>query len=215
MFKELAPYLRQRAVLLTVTRLEDDQISVNIIPKKLGEGENTALTTPFKLTGTAEELDRDLPSSIVDFVASHLQLKSTLERAKAEMDAAGKAAQAEARAKKLPAKKEQPKAEPEKPAVAPKPVEVAKPEPPKSFSPSIPPRLKPRLQRMWMRKKRFSPKPQKTSRPTRTRNLTRPLRAASSLVRLIQQRSAWTEKESRKEILWRPGTGALAATTSV
>mgnify|MGYP003622972961 CR=1 FL=1 len=27
MFKELAPYLRQRAVSLTVTRLEDDQIS--------------------------------------------------------------------------------------------------------------------------------------------------------------------------------------------
>ena len=106
MFKELAPYLRQRAVLLTVTRLEDDQISVNIIPKKLQEGENTALTTPFRLTGTAEELDRDLPSSIVDYVASHLQLNSTLDRAKAEMDAAGKAAQAEARAKKQPAKKQ-------------------------------------------------------------------------------------------------------------
>ena len=134
MFKELAPYLRQRAVLLTVTRLEDDQISVNIIPKKLGEGENTALTTPFKLTGTAEELDRDLPSSIVDFVASHLQLKSTLERAKAEMDAAGKAAQVEARAKKQPAKKEPPKAEPAKPVAVVKPVEPAKPEPPKTFS---------------------------------------------------------------------------------
>ena len=134
MFKELAPYLRQRAVLLTVTRLEDDQISVNIIPKKLPDGENTALTTPFKLTGTAEELDRDLPSSIVDFVASHLQLKSTLDRAKAEMDAAGKAAQAEARAKKLPAKKEQPKVEPDKPAATAKPVEVAKPEPPTTFS---------------------------------------------------------------------------------
>ena len=133
MFKELAPYLRQRAVLLTVTRLEDDQISVNIIPKKLKEGENTALTTPFKLTGTAEELDRDLPSSIVDFVAAHLQLKSTLERAKAEMDAAGKAAQAEARAKKLPAKKEQPKVESEKPVAATKLVETAKPEPPKTF----------------------------------------------------------------------------------
>jgi len=128
MFKELAPYLRQRAVLLTVTRLEDDQISVNIIPKKLQDGENTALTTPFKLTGTAEELDRDLPSSIVDFVASHLQLKSTLDRAKAEMDAAGKAAQAEARAKK-----EQPKTEPAKPAATVKPAEVAKPEPPKTF----------------------------------------------------------------------------------
>jgi PRTRC genetic system protein E len=134
MFKELAPYLRQRAVLLTVTRLEDDQISVNIIPKKLQDSENTALTTPFKLTGTAEELDRDLPSSIVDFVAAHLQLKSTLERAKAEMDAAGKAAQAEARAKKLPAKKEQPNAEPSKSVAAVRPVEVAKPEPPKAFS---------------------------------------------------------------------------------
>ncbi|WP_263359909.1 PRTRC system protein E [Acidicapsa ligni] len=134
MFKELAPYLRQRAVLLTVTRLEDDQISVNIIPKKLQDSENTALTTPFKLTGTAEELDRDLPSSIVDFVASHLQLKSTLERAKAEMDAAGKAAQAEARAKKVAPKKEQPKAETEKPATAAKPLEAPKPEPPKTFS---------------------------------------------------------------------------------
>jgi PRTRC genetic system protein E len=133
MFKELAPYLRQRAVLLTVTRLEDDQISVNIIPKKLQDGENTALTTPFKLTGTAEELDRDLPSSIVDFVAAHLQLKSTLERAKAEMDAAGKAEQAEARAKKLPAKKEQPRGEPAKPLAAVKPAEDAKPEPPKTF----------------------------------------------------------------------------------
>ncbi len=134
MFKELAPYLRHRAVLLTVTRLEDDQISVNIIPKKLQDSENTALTTAFKLTGTAEELDRDLPSSIVDFVASHLQLKSTLDRAKSEMDAAGKAAQAEARAKKPPAKKEQPKVESERTAVAAKPVELAKPEPAKSFS---------------------------------------------------------------------------------
>jgi PRTRC genetic system protein E len=133
MFKELAPYLRQRAVLLTVTRLEDDQISVNIIPKKLKEGENTALTTPFKLTGTAEELDRELPSSIVDFVAAHLLLKSTLERAKAEMDAAGKAAQAEARAKKVPAKGEQTKVESEKPATPAKQVEAAKPEPPKTF----------------------------------------------------------------------------------
>lgn len=134
MFKELAPYLRQRAVLLTVTRLDDDQISVNIIPKKLQDGENTALTTPFKLTGTAEELDRDLPSSIVDFVAAHLQLKSTLDRAKAEMDAAGKAAQAEARAKKLPAKKDQAKAEPATPVATVKPVEAVKPEQPKTFS---------------------------------------------------------------------------------
>jgi hypothetical protein len=48
MFKELAPYLRQRAVLLTVTRLEEDQIRVNVIPQKLKDGENNALTTPLR-----------------------------------------------------------------------------------------------------------------------------------------------------------------------
>lgn len=104
MFKELAPYLRQRAVLLTVTRLEeDDQIRVNIIPKKLKDGENAALTTPLTVTGTAEELDRDLPSTIVNFVSAHLQLKNTLERAQEEMDAAAKAAKAEAAAAKTKA----------------------------------------------------------------------------------------------------------------
>jgi hypothetical protein len=39
MFKELAPYLRQRAVLLTVTHLEHDQIRVNVVPKKLKDAE--------------------------------------------------------------------------------------------------------------------------------------------------------------------------------
>jgi PRTRC genetic system protein E len=99
MFKELAPYLRQRAVLLTVTHAEEDQIRVNIVPQKLKDGENTALTTPLSVTGSADELDRDLPSALVDFVAAHLQLKNTLDRAKAEMDAAAKTAQAEARSK--------------------------------------------------------------------------------------------------------------------
>jgi len=99
MFKELAPYLRQRAVLLTVTRLEDEQIRVNIVPQKLKDGENAALTTPLTVTGTADELDRELPATVVNFVAAHLDLKNTLDRAKAEMDAAAKAAQAEARSK--------------------------------------------------------------------------------------------------------------------
>ena len=103
MFKELAPYLRQRAVLLTVTHIEDDQIRVNVIPQKLKDGENAALTTPLSVTGTAEELDRDLPSTLVNFVSSHLQLKTSLEKAQAEMDAAAKTAQAEARAKALAA----------------------------------------------------------------------------------------------------------------
>ena len=99
MFKELAPYLRQRAVLLTVTHLEEEQIRVNIVPQKIKDGENAALTTPLTVTGTAEELDRELSATVVNFVAAHLELKNTLDRAKAEMDAAAKAAQAEARSK--------------------------------------------------------------------------------------------------------------------
>jgi PRTRC genetic system protein E len=99
MFRQLVPLLRQRSVLLTVTSLEDDQIRVNVIPKKLKEGENSALTTPMSFTGTAAELDEQLPDSIVSFVASHLELKNTLARAREEMDAAAKAAQEEARNK--------------------------------------------------------------------------------------------------------------------
>ena len=107
MFKELAPVLRHRAVLMTITCTEDDQIRVNIVPKKLKEDENKALTTPLTITGTAEELDSELGQTLVDFVGFHLQLKNTLVQAKADMDAAAKAAQAEARAKaKTPVKKE-------------------------------------------------------------------------------------------------------------
>ncbi len=128
MFKELAPCLRQRALLLTVTHSDDDQIRVNIIPQKLKEGENAALTTPLTVTGTAEELDRDLPSTIVNFVASHLSLKNTLDRAKAEMDEAAKAAKAEARAKAKTAIKNEP-AKPATPETAPKPEQPGKPAP--------------------------------------------------------------------------------------
>jgi PRTRC genetic system protein E len=106
MFKELAPYLRQRAVLLTVTHLEDEQIRVNIVPQKLKDGENAALTTPLTVTGSAEELDQALPATVINFVSAHLELKNTLDRAQAEMDAAAKAAQSEAssKSKALPTK---------------------------------------------------------------------------------------------------------------
>ena len=132
MFKELAPLLRQRSVLLSLTRLDDDTIRVNVFPKKLADGENEALTTPLSVTGTAEDLDRDLPSAIVDFVASHLQLRNTLDRAKAEMDAAAKTAQAEAREKaKTTATKPSAKTET---AASEKPVAPVKPEPAKPAS---------------------------------------------------------------------------------
>lgn len=135
MFKELAPYLRQRAVLLTVTNLEEDQIRINVIPQKLKDGENTALTTPLTITGTAEELDRDLSATLVNFVSAHLQLKNTLDRAKAEMEAAAKTAQAEARAKnKMTGTRPIPKAEPAKAAETCKPAPQMSLEPPRTAS---------------------------------------------------------------------------------
>ena len=72
----------------------------------------TLFTTPLSVTGTAEDLDAELSTTIISFVGSHLQMKNTLEKAKAEMDAASKAAQAEARAKsKTPAKTAPPNTE--------------------------------------------------------------------------------------------------------
>jgi PRTRC genetic system protein E len=108
MFQQLVPLLRQRSVLLTVTSLEEDQIRVNVLPKKLADSENAALTTPMSFTGTAAELDAQLPDAIVSFVASHLELKNTLGRAKEEMAAAAKAAQDEAKNKSKTAKKAAP-----------------------------------------------------------------------------------------------------------
>ena len=135
MFKELAPYLRQRAVLLTVTHIEEDQIRVNVIPQKLKDGENAALTTPLTVTGTADELDNDLPATLVNFVSAHLQLRNTLDRAKAEMDAAAKTAQAEARSKaKTTAKKEPPKPETTTPTDTPKAAQPVKEEPSRTAS---------------------------------------------------------------------------------
>jgi PRTRC genetic system protein E len=135
MFKDLVPVLRDRAVLLTVTLLDEDQIRVNIVPKKLKDGDNDALTTPLSVTGTAEDLDAELSSTIVGFVGAHLQMKNTLEKAKAEMDAASKAAQAEARAKsKTTAKPAVPKTEGTQPAATAKPPEPVKPAPPKTAS---------------------------------------------------------------------------------
>ena len=130
MFKELAPLLRHRSVLLTVTHLEEDQFRVNVVPKKIADSENDALTTPLSVTGTVDELDEQLPQTLQSFVCSHLELKNSLERAKDEMEAAAKAAQAEARAKsksQVTKKDAQAKA-----ATVPTSAANEKPEPPKT-----------------------------------------------------------------------------------
>jgi PRTRC genetic system protein E len=139
MFRELGPLLRQRTVVMILTRLEDDTIRVNVIPRKLNESENDALTTPLSVAGTAEDLDAELPSALVQFVGAHLELRNTLDSAKEQMAAAAKTAKAEARSK-IFAKTATVGAEAaatvtKKPAEsAPKPAEPTKPEPARSAS---------------------------------------------------------------------------------
>jgi PRTRC genetic system protein E len=135
MFKELGPLLRHRAVLFTVTHVEEDQFHVNVIPKKIADGENDALTTPVSVTGTIEELDKELPETLLHFVSSHLELKNSLEQAKAEMEEASKAARAEARKKSgSQTTKKDLAANSNKPAVAPESPVPARAESPKAAS---------------------------------------------------------------------------------
>jgi PRTRC genetic system protein E len=96
MFQELMPLLVQRTLIVTLSRVSDEQISVNIIPKPLKfdqqNNDGAALTTPLSVTGTPKELDEQLPRQLVEFVETHLELSSTLKSAKQQMEAAAKAA---------------------------------------------------------------------------------------------------------------------------
>jgi PRTRC genetic system protein E len=100
MFQELMPFLAQRILLLTLSRVSDEQMSVNIIPKPLKfdqQDNNAVLTMPLSVTGTPKELDEQLPRQLVEFVETHLGLSSTLKSAKEQMEAAAKAAREAAR----------------------------------------------------------------------------------------------------------------------
>ncbi len=100
MFQELMPLLAQRILLLTLSRMNDEKISVNFIPKPLKsdqQDDDGALTIPLSITGTPKELDEQLPRQLVEFVEAHLGLSSTLKSAKEQMEAAAKAAKEAAR----------------------------------------------------------------------------------------------------------------------
>jgi len=90
-FVELMPLLKNRTLLITIARVEE-KLKVNVIPAKMKDGEDQALTTPLSFTGSAEELDSELGRHLASYVDAHIALGSTLAEAKAEMDAAAKAA---------------------------------------------------------------------------------------------------------------------------
>jgi len=98
MFVELMPLLAGRTVLITVAKVDDNTLRVNVIPRAKAD-ENQALSTPLTYTGSPEELDAELGKHLAGYVEIHQQTGSTLGEAKATMEAAAKAAQEEAKRK--------------------------------------------------------------------------------------------------------------------
>lgn len=96
LFSQLLPLLAQRAILITVSKLEEgDQLQVNICPRLLKEGENQALTTPLSVCGNAAELDVELVPQVANFVAAQVRLHSNLSAIQKELAAAERAARDE------------------------------------------------------------------------------------------------------------------------
>jgi PRTRC genetic system protein E len=98
-FVELMPLLAGQTVLITVAKVDDKTLRVNVIPTQAKADENPALTTPLTYTGTPEELDAELGKHLAGYVQAHQQTASTLAEAKATLEAAAKAAQEEAKRK--------------------------------------------------------------------------------------------------------------------
>jgi PRTRC genetic system protein E len=97
MFVELLPILRNRSLMLTLALAGDNAILVNVIPKRLKDGNSgdDALTTPLTVTGTPDELDREFASQLVGFTEAFVKLGSNLAEIEAAHATAVKAVEAE------------------------------------------------------------------------------------------------------------------------
>jgi len=95
-FSQLMPLLGERAVMITLSRADENTICANIVPKSLKSSEDPALTTPLSFTGTPQELDHEFAKLLSGYVASHKTLSHTLSQAQQEMEEAAKKAREEA-----------------------------------------------------------------------------------------------------------------------
>ncbi len=97
MFVELLPILKNRPVMLTVALVNDRAIRINVIPKRMKDGDSgdDGLTTPLTITGTPEELDREFAGQLVGFTGSFAKLGSNLSEIEAAHATAVKAVEAE------------------------------------------------------------------------------------------------------------------------
>jgi len=98
-FAQLMPMLADRTLMLIVSKADDQHLTLSVVPKRMKEGENASLTIPLCCTGTPEELDRDLPAQLRDFVAGHVALRNNLAQIQREREEAEKAAREELKKK--------------------------------------------------------------------------------------------------------------------
>jgi len=126
-FTELMPLLAGRTVLITVARVDDKTLRVNIVPAQAKADENPALATPLTYTGSPEELDAELGKHLASYVQVHQQTASSLAEAKASMEAVAKAAQQEEARRKAEERKKAAQKAPDKsvPAVPAEPASTS------------------------------------------------------------------------------------------
>src|ERR1022692_4941990 len=95
MFEELLPLIEGRTMILTAAKI-GDALTVTIYPKRNGErDENPVGNTPLCVTGTAEEMDHELPGLIAGYVEELGKFHSNLDQIKQQLaDAATAAAEA-------------------------------------------------------------------------------------------------------------------------
>jgi len=98
-FAELMPLLTDRTLMLIVSKTDDQHLTLSVVPKRMKDSENAALTTPLCCTGTPEELDRDLPMHLREFVAGQVTLSNNLAEIQHEREEAEKVAREEVKKK--------------------------------------------------------------------------------------------------------------------
>ncbi|MBY0502727.1 MAG: PRTRC system protein E [Bryobacteraceae bacterium] len=91
--------LSERTVMMIIAKADDQHLTVSVVPKRSKDGENAALTTPFCCTGTPEELDRELPTQVRDFVGGYVKLSANLAEIQREREDAEQAAREELKKK--------------------------------------------------------------------------------------------------------------------
>jgi len=98
-FAQLMPLLADRTLMVIVSKADDQHLTLSVVPKRMKESESAALTSPLCCTGTPEELDRDLPTHLREFVAGQVTLSNNLAQIQREREEAEKVAREELKKK--------------------------------------------------------------------------------------------------------------------